>query len=82
MAFFEKLDLKKTSDADRMELKNAADEYQAAIDRFRAVLLKLMTQPNRRDVGVLLRLATYSQRLKDKVLSFQKVATTINNGRS
>lgn len=76
LAFFEKLDLSKTSEADREALKKEAEEYQVALNQFRATILKLMTQPNRRDVGVLLRMVTYSQRLKDKILNFQKVAAT------
>lgn len=63
-----------------MEGSISKDEYsqrrksmQDEIDLFHQNLLKIMTQNDRKDTGAIFHLVSYSQRLKDKLVSYQKM---------
>jgi phosphate:Na+ symporter len=62
---------------DRVEPRTheQAAELQTNIDNANRELLKLMAHPERKDAGALLNFATYSRRLKDKLLRFSKLAS-------
>ncbi|MEZ4871701.1 MAG: hypothetical protein R2827_05520 [Bdellovibrionales bacterium] len=64
-------------------MKKDAEELQGDLEEFNKVILKLMSQPNRNDAGVILRLVTYSQRLKDKLVNYHILyeAFLSNNGK-
>jgi phosphate:Na+ symporter len=51
-----------------------ASELRATIDAVNRELLRLMADPERRDVGALSHFVTYSRRLRDKLVRFAKIA--------
>ncbi|MBN7797830.1 Na/Pi cotransporter family protein [Parahaliea mediterranea] len=55
------------------EVKQKATSLQAVIDDSNRELLSLMAHPDRRDAGALSNFVTYSLRLRDKLLSFDKL---------
>ena len=62
---------------DRVEPKTheQAAKLQTNIDSANRELLKLLAHPERKDAGALMSFATYSRRLKDKLLRFSKLAS-------
>ncbi|MCX2982605.1 Na/Pi cotransporter family protein [Halieaceae bacterium IMCC14734] len=62
---------------DRVEPKTheQATKLQTNIDNANRELLKLLAHSERKDAGALMNFATYSRRLKDKLLRFSKLAT-------
>jgi phosphate:Na+ symporter len=70
-------DIIKKALVDRVEprTREQAAELQTNIDNANRELLKLMAHPERKDAGALLNFATYSRRLKDKLLRFAKLAS-------
>ena len=54
------------------EVSAAAGALQKELNRVRRELLKLLTDPNRKDAGVLANIVTYSQRLKDKLENYYR----------
>ena len=59
---------------DKPEVHDRSSELRATIDSVNGELLRLMTDPERRDVGALSHFVTYSRRLRDKLLRFSKFA--------
>ena len=57
------------------ELQQAAAEMQAHLDDANKDLLKLMSDPGRRDAGSMTNFVTYSQRLKDKLVNYANLKT-------
>ncbi len=69
LSFFESADAKPSKEGFKAE----SHKFQAELDGFNTKLLKMMAQPDRNDVGIILQLATYSQRLKDKLVNYYKL---------
>jgi phosphate:Na+ symporter len=55
------------------KVKKVAKELQEIIDSLNQEILTLLSHPHRQDAGALIHLVTYSQRLKDKLLSFEDI---------
>ncbi|MDC1174880.1 Na/Pi symporter [Bacteriovoracaceae bacterium] len=55
------------------EFKEESQNVQEEVDHFRESILKLMAKEERNDAGVLYNLGSYSQRLKDKLINYQKI---------
>ena len=58
---------------EKTDIRSSAEEVQEHLDEVNKDLLTLLADPLRRDAGALTNFATYSQRLKDKLLNFHKV---------
>jgi phosphate:Na+ symporter len=58
-------------------LKNSGKELQHGLNNTNQILLKLMRDRKRTDVGLLTNFVTYSQRLKDKLTNFANLASQI-----
>ena len=56
-------------------VKKEAVELQGEIDRFNREILQLMSSPDRKDAGSILHMVTYNQRLKDKLVNYNKLRT-------
>lgn len=54
-------------------IKEKAEDLQQEIENFNKDMLKLMTEPDRKDVSFILHILTYSQRLKDKLLNYHSL---------
>ena len=59
---------------EKPEVHDRSTELRSTIDAVNGELLRLMTDPERRDVGALSHFVTYSRRLRDKLLRFAKFA--------
>jgi len=55
------------------EFKEESKNVQEEVDHFHESILKLMAKEERNDAGVLYNLVSYSQRLKDKLINYQKI---------
>lgn len=79
LALFDAL-AKQTDSGDSAEAKEAAMETQESLDHTQKLLLSLLADPNRRDAGAITNVVTYSQRLKDKLVSYATIATANRKG--
>jgi len=57
----------------KSSINKEAKELQSVLDELNQGLLSLMALPNRKDAAAIIHLVTYSQRLKDKLINFEKV---------
>jgi phosphate:Na+ symporter len=60
---------------EKPEISDRSAELRATIDAVNRDLLRLMSDPERRDAGALSHFVTYSRRLRDKLLRFSKIAS-------
>ncbi len=58
------------------EIAREAKDLQRHLDDANRDLLKLLSDPNRRDAGALANFFTYSQRLRDKLLNYTRITST------
>lgn len=68
---FRHIDKSRFNDKDA-KVAQASRELQEKINCIHRDLLGLLTIPNRKDTGMLTKFMTYSQRLKDKLVNYQK----------
>ena len=73
LTFFNKVSKAIVCEEDEVSMKEQAKILQERIDTFNGDILKLISQPGRKDAGIILRLMSYSRRLQDKLISYYKL---------
>ena len=73
LTFFNKVSRAIVSEKDGVSMNRQARILRERIDTFNGDVLKLISQPGRKDAEVILRLMSYSRRLQDKLISYYKL---------
>ena len=73
--YFERMSGKEGQLQDKLEIKDKTIRFHGVLNSFRKETLKMMSQPDRKDAGLVLHLITYTQRLKDKITIYRKLIT-------
>ncbi len=63
----------KRLDVKTMSIQTLSDDMQHSLNQGHRALLSLLTDPLRKDAGLLVNFITYSQRLKDKLIHYAKL---------
>lgn len=72
LGFFDQLVKLEKGETEEKDVKKEALDLQKDLDEFHKDILKIMSKPDRTDAAVLLQILTYTQRLKDKLVNYNK----------
>ena len=73
LTFFNEVSRSIVREENNVSMKQQARILRERIDTFNADILKLISQPGRKDAEVILRLMSYSRRLQDKLIRYYKL---------
>jgi len=73
LSIFDQVSKDTLQTSEEQEFKKKLLEFQADLVKHNKTLLKIMSEPDRKDAATIFHLITYSQRLKDKLVHFKEL---------